>query len=345
MKKNIIIFLLFFFITSPVHAADFGIPENASATEFIVFLFKFGIMLGGLFAVIMLVKAGLGYMQSGGDPGKIEESKKIIQNSVFGILVLLSSYLLLNTINSSLTQVSLYKLPEQAQKPEAEETSEEAGVYLYQADGQKMFLKEPSPLVGDQFITKSIKMISGDYQYGAVLFDKGNYEGNCSWINSDLSDLSVSSGEQNTPAIKTLKSIYVFKKNDSSPSITFYNNIDCKEQSKEYGEKYSKDKKGSCTVSGSFANKDIIEACPNFVGNVVSMSISGEAGVILKGKTKEAQDAKCQLFPKPVYSSCVNVIRSSYVYDASFVDGYSPKSFTIIPMFVDKNFKSIPIIQ
>jgi hypothetical protein len=347
MNSKFLSAIVFFslFLISPTYAIDiagFSISNTTTAADFIVYLFNLGIMIGGVLAAIVLVMSGIDYMTSSGDPGKIEQTKKRIQNSVVGIIVLLSSYLILNTINSDLTKVALYQLPTQVNEPIV--IPPDKGVYLYESNGNGMLLTKTSTLIPDGFKTQSIKFVNpDDFQFGAVLFNNGDLEGSCSWVTSDLNSISASSGQQNNPAINKLSSVYLFKMQGSSPSVTFYNNIDCVEQSKEYGDKYP-GKKGSCMVSGTMTNRNISEACPDFAGTVVSMIIDGEGGVILKDSSKEAY-GRCQFFPRPVYSSCVNVIKDSFVYNPDFAKGYSPKSFTILPMIIESVVKPDPIIQ
>jgi len=342
MKRILLtVFLLSFFVLSPAYALDFaGITlSNETANDVIVYFFNLGIAIGGILAVIVLVRAGIDYTTSQGDVGKIEESKKRIQNAFFGIIVLSASFLLLNTINSSLTKVNIPQLPKTT-LTETSETPSSLGVYLYNAKGESKFLDKSNPGIEESFKTKSIKMSNAnEYNYGAILFYKEDYEGGCSWITNDLSDVSVSSGQQNNPPINKVGSVIVFKQKPSSSSVTFYNNIDCKEQTKEYGDKYP-GKKSSCTVSSTLTNQKIVEACSDFVGKVLSVRIDGDAGIVLKDGT-----GRCQFFERPAYYSCVNTIKSSYVYSPSFVQEYSPESFTIIPMYIEAIMKSNPIIQ
>ncbi|MDD5098433.1 MAG: pilin [Candidatus Pacebacteria bacterium] len=340
-----IIFLSFFSL-SPAHALITTFSGD-SATELIIYLFNIGITVGSFLAVIMLVLAGVDYMTSSGEEGKMDQVRKKIQNIVFGLVILFGSYMILNTINPQLTQVSLDKLPVSVVEPLV--VPPDKGVYLYKEDGiTKMVLTKTNAFIPDSFVTKSIKFENPDnFDFGAILFNKGNLEDRCSWVTSDLADIGSSSGDQNNPPIKggKLGSVLIFKmpKSSSAPSVTFFNNIDCKEKSEEYGKK-PVGKDWSCTVNGS---GNISEVCPNFVGGVISMKINGGGGVILKDKTKENIDARCHFFPKPVYSDCVNVIKYSYVYNPSFeaLKEFSPKSFTILPMINEGVMKVDPIIQ
>ncbi|HNY36238.1 MAG TPA: pilin [Candidatus Pacearchaeota archaeon] len=104
-----VIFLSFFAI--PVFAAtqygNITIDENTTAAQFIIYLFNFGIALGALAAVIMMVMAGIEWVTSSGNPSKIESAKGKIVNTLFGIAVLVGCYLILKTINDNLTTVKI----------------------------------------------------------------------------------------------------------------------------------------------------------------------------------------------------------------------------------------------
>ena len=56
-------------------------------------------------ALGIIIFGGVLYSASGGNPGRIEEAKKWIQHALFGLALLLSSYLLLNFINPDLTSL------------------------------------------------------------------------------------------------------------------------------------------------------------------------------------------------------------------------------------------------
>ncbi|NCN07113.1 Ig-like domain-containing protein [Candidatus Falkowbacteria bacterium] len=57
----------------------------------------------GIIAVIMVLYGGFIWMTSGGDPAKIEKAKKILINTIIGIIVILSSYIITAFIIGALT--------------------------------------------------------------------------------------------------------------------------------------------------------------------------------------------------------------------------------------------------
>lgn len=58
------------------------------------------ITMVGLAGFVMMIVAGLNWMLSGGDPQKIEKSKKTLTFAVIGIVLALSSFIIINLISS-----------------------------------------------------------------------------------------------------------------------------------------------------------------------------------------------------------------------------------------------------
>ncbi len=73
--------------------------------------FKLAILLGGLLAVVMLILGGISYMVSAVSPDAKSKAKKRIVGALWGLLILLGSYILLNTINPQLVNFKTLFLP------------------------------------------------------------------------------------------------------------------------------------------------------------------------------------------------------------------------------------------
>jgi hypothetical protein len=80
--------------------ADFLCTPDISLYTCINRLYRFGIVAGFFIAVVMIVIAGYLYM-TGGEKGK-EKGKSYISSTIVGIVILLTSYILLNQINPDL---------------------------------------------------------------------------------------------------------------------------------------------------------------------------------------------------------------------------------------------------
>jgi len=85
-------------------------PENVATNlpQYVKYIFNFAVALVGLIAFGVLVWAGIRYVTSAGKPEELKKSKKRIQASLLGILILLFSYLILTTINP---QLVVFRLP------------------------------------------------------------------------------------------------------------------------------------------------------------------------------------------------------------------------------------------
>jgi len=144
MKKNIIFLLILFFglnilfpftvdaLFSP-KALEVEYPgliqapkptSTSTLPNYVKYIYVFAIVASGFVALVVLVIAGFQYTVSIGMPEKIRDAKDKIWAALLGLLILLSSYLILNTINPQLTF-----LPEPGEVPSIIPDIEE-GVYL-----------------------------------------------------------------------------------------------------------------------------------------------------------------------------------------------------------------------
>lgn len=78
--------------------------------ELIIYLYDFGIAIGGFLAFVIIVKSGINLMNSQGNPSALSEAKKRIINSLIGLVVLLCSYILLTTINPDIIKIQNIQL-------------------------------------------------------------------------------------------------------------------------------------------------------------------------------------------------------------------------------------------
>lgn len=118
MKKLIFIFLALFFILTPVfifsqeiqYPPAPGAPTPTATTtfsEYVKWIFNFSIIIGGILVFLMFVLSGIDYLISGLFPERKIIAKERAIRSFFGLLILLSVYLILYTINPQLTILSL----------------------------------------------------------------------------------------------------------------------------------------------------------------------------------------------------------------------------------------------
>ena len=122
MKKTFLLIILFVSLAGVASAATTGqltytplepLPgtvngwgETQQLPALLSALFKLLITLGSLFAVVMLVVAGIGYMVSEAAVD-IEKAKQRAQAALWGLLLLAGSWLILYTINPELLNFKL----------------------------------------------------------------------------------------------------------------------------------------------------------------------------------------------------------------------------------------------
>ncbi len=114
MKKYLLILTLvltFFFQTAYAlentypEIIGYNIDDGSGLADYVAYAFAFAISIGSVIVLIMIISAGIDFIIAGGEPGKISSAKSKIQNALFGIVILLSSYWVLQTINPSIKEI------------------------------------------------------------------------------------------------------------------------------------------------------------------------------------------------------------------------------------------------
>jgi len=86
--------------------------SGSNLQDLIKYFYEWAISLGGLAVFIVLVFAGFQFLTSAGNPTQMTEAKGRMQSAAIGLILLLSSVLILNTINPELTSFRPLVLPE-----------------------------------------------------------------------------------------------------------------------------------------------------------------------------------------------------------------------------------------
>ena len=110
MKK--VVFFLFFValllpqVTSAITLnldypsfGGFDINDDQGLDQIVAWFYALLVGLSGLAAFIMIVWGGIQRMTSSGDPTRTSEAKDRIQKALLGLLLVLASFLILQTIN------------------------------------------------------------------------------------------------------------------------------------------------------------------------------------------------------------------------------------------------------
>lgn len=174
-----------------------------SLKDLISSLFKFLLMVAGLAAFVMMVLGGINYLTSVGDPGRMEDAKNQIFSAILGLIILLASWMILNTINPQLVEL---KEPGTAASPTVTPPAPpvvagnclEGQTYAvelypranYQPQGKPMSCYQPNESEGP-FSKKvsSIKITTTIPSPAIKLFDETNFSGRNICFTSSYPDL------------------------------------------------------------------------------------------------------------------------------------------------------------
>jgi hypothetical protein len=74
-------------------------------SEAVIYLFNFSLGMAAVLAFIVIVAAGIKMVESRGNPSETQDAKQKIINSLIGLTILLTSYILLTTINPDLVKI------------------------------------------------------------------------------------------------------------------------------------------------------------------------------------------------------------------------------------------------
>lgn len=91
----------------PSPSGEVTLDDDTSLAEMVKYFYEWIIAIAGLAVFFILVMAGFQYLTSVGDPGKMKDATDRIKSAIFGLVLLLSSYLILNLINPELTTLKM----------------------------------------------------------------------------------------------------------------------------------------------------------------------------------------------------------------------------------------------
>lgn len=104
-KKLFIFFFLFFLLANSYSfavAAEVYLPIPSYLPSYIGYFFWLLMISGGILAVVVLVLSGIQFIYSAGNPEKISDAKKKIISAILGLALLLTSFIIIQTINPKL---------------------------------------------------------------------------------------------------------------------------------------------------------------------------------------------------------------------------------------------------
>jgi hypothetical protein len=181
------------------------INEDSTIIDFVSYFFNLAVVLGTVAAVVMIVYAGFLLVNSRGEPGKISEAKSKITSAFIGLVILLGSFLIVNTINPNIFNVKEIK------------TECLSGIFIVSSDGTT---KTENCLQGSQSNINLGSVSSTEWKSGAdtipkvYVYDQDGYKGN---ITEVLNGSSIPSGTKSIYFMGNQEGIYLYDSTSYMP--------------------------------------------------------------------------------------------------------------------------------
>ena len=89
----------------PLPTAGGTATTTTGIVDYIRLLYLFAIGIAGVLAMAMIIYAGFRWTTAAGNYGAVSEAKRRMSGAILGLILLLASYLILNTINPALVNL------------------------------------------------------------------------------------------------------------------------------------------------------------------------------------------------------------------------------------------------
>jgi hypothetical protein len=90
----------------PVAPGGLELDDDSTLLAFVDYCYRWGILFGGLAAFVALIIGGFKYLTSIGDPNKMREAREWIISALVGLILIIFSFVILNTLNPDLTTLT-----------------------------------------------------------------------------------------------------------------------------------------------------------------------------------------------------------------------------------------------
>ena len=241
IKNKYLLFLSFFIgflfwgsgLVFALEAKLPGLKDNPTLPEYVKYLFTFGISLAAILALISFTVGAVQLIISGDSPETSSNAKDRMKGSVLGLVLALSSFLILQTINPELLNLRITPVFE---VPIAMSSSPPGVYYYLRADctGNNFYVNTFSgKQIDDQFAgkIKGVKIINAPNNnifYGVLFHEQSdaNSTGRC--LNPIMLKSRARSGciTVSNPSYTHSANVFIWNKNNlSSPSgegVSFY---------------------------------------------------------------------------------------------------------------------------
>ncbi|MDP3882974.1 MAG: hypothetical protein Q8Q48_02875 [Candidatus Staskawiczbacteria bacterium] len=333
----VIFFGVFFSLPLIVGALEVDYPTisgykpsaESDLTQYLKYVFDFGIFVGFFAVVLSLIIAGVFYLISPASPNARAMAKDRLSGAFSGLLILALLYLIITTINP---QLAIFKMDKLEEIPPPPDPGKQPGVYFYKdstcpedekANPYTSDIKDIGPDLRNK--VNEIDIVQGSDAYMAIIFDNINFWGKCQYINPNSKCNGVDRFTASASILKAEFSpvgdgIYLYRKSNFDKEGGFYK-IPVSDIKGGYIEsldklkftdnsKRSRDNPEGCTVPeeerdcSKWNNKNecIEKQCPTLAGeNITSMELKGNYYVLLvyfsPGDTPAGPWTLCQGFP------------------------------------------------
>ena len=309
------------------------VTSSSDLTQYLKYVFDFGISIGFLLVFLSLTWAGVLYLVSPASPEAVAKARDRAGGAISGLLILALLYLIITTINP---QLNVFNLDPLEPIPPAPEQPPEAGVYFYNSTDCSgtgdLNTSNADDLGGLKNKINSVKIVPNDATdtyYVSVLYDVFNRWGKCQYINPNadcfpVAPFSASASIHKYDFNPDGEGVYLYRKsffNENGGGVKISNSLIKNSGSEEmYVEglnnlKFTGNSTNSSNIDDCTVPKDeqacekydkngicAEKTCPDLSGeNISSIKISGDYIVLLIyfGPSDESEGTwtYCQEFP------------------------------------------------
>ncbi len=155
---------------------DDGIITSDLLSKYIKAIYQYGLSVAGILAAVIIMGAGVIWLTSAGDSGKINKAKQYIFGSLIGVFLLFGAYIILNTINPNLIELKPIEISTISDISDAACSGSDGYIYNKDCLPQDAVIKFLCLREGDTCANTNPPSIQMDY---SVCYDQLNLDVSC----------------------------------------------------------------------------------------------------------------------------------------------------------------------
>ncbi|MEK7664616.1 MAG: hypothetical protein AAB361_00565 [Patescibacteria group bacterium] len=327
MSKKLFLFFIFFSvvylclpqgsvfadleINYPVLKTGETVTTQTTVPEYLKYVFDFSMFAGFLAVIMTLVTAGIIYFLSPISPGTLDKitgkilgggvnrAKDMIWGAISGLIILLTLYIIITTINPALT---IFKVTKLSKAPDFPPLPPQPGVLFYKLPNcpapDPDLMTGSLPILGGELSNKiqSAKIIQGGAQgvyFVSILYEDPKFRGKCFYVDPAADPGAACQGQSPNGNIEPFASSASIDRYSPTAvgDVVFYRNADSNENG------------GYLTIDASDFWDPITGKYKGiYKGNLNELSFTGQSGGSCTVPKKE-QD--CVLWSKTLCPTCV----------------------------------------